>query len=350
MSTYTVNDAYHSIVFNLNTRVYDTTKLKLKVFTSTNTSDTPDQTYDASTPVVREDESKDVTFTVKTSDFSIGSVLNRFIMEYNDSTYPITETNEGLTVLVDGEKVGVTHTGEYNAKFNRAGEHTIQFVYEGNETNSMAYTDVQHIKVNQTPAPDSPSVDGNYRLEFVDNIPSTLYFNDQTIIAFRLTKGGTPVEGKTVEIVTPTTINTHETNAKGIVAFVNNEKYEVGTYKIGAYFYDYADRQDKKVVDSTYKTITIKKHNLVVTDNTHISTGGSDTTRIVIQIKDTLGNLFPNKKVSVNTNGQVKTRRTSKTGKITILDPKKGTYKFKVSYAGNSHYEKFDYKFVSVIK
>ena len=348
---YTVNDNTHAIKIRLVTNVATPSKLKLKVFKSTNSSSTnADKVY---TPIITtlEDDSSECLFIVKDKDFTIGDVLNRFIMTYEDSTLDIEDTNEGLTVLLDGEYFSTIHSDTFTTKFNKGGEHTIQIVYKGNELVNMASTTLERFNVLQ-PVDGQASSSGVYKLEFVNKKLSTMTYNDLTVIAFRLTKGGSPQVGKTVEMVAPYGEPiTSVTDTRGIVSFTNNTRWNAGKYRIGAYFYDYSDNQDNKVIDSVYKNITIEKAHLqCVHTSNPVGTGSSyqKKKRVEMHFTDRHGNDFKNKKMSIYINGQLKTIKTSSTGRI-ILYLKQGTHKIRATYNGDTNYEKSSVTFTEVV-
>jgi hypothetical protein len=129
------------------------------------------------------------------------------------------------------------------------------------------------------------------------------------------------------------------------VSFTNTG-YNAGTYKIGAYFYDYQDSADKKVVDSTYKTITIKKADPKITYSTVTKKGQTQ----YIYFRDNKGNRLPNESVPVYINNKLYTKKTDKNGNIAIAMNTTGNYQFKVAYKGNKNLNKKTVKFNVKVK
>jgi hypothetical protein len=211
----------------------------------------------------------------------------------------------------------------------------------------MAMTDKKTFRVTQPSVENpNPSQTGKYKLEFVDKNLKTLTYNDGKEIKFRLTRGGTAVRGKTVEKVTPTKILSSDTNKEGIVSF-SNTGYPAGSYKIGAYMYDYQDSADKKIVDSTYKTITIKKADPTITYTTASVKKGQ---KVQIKFKDNKGNVVVNEKVPIYINGKLYNKKTNKNGNIWIKMTNTGTFKFKVVYKGNKNLNKKTITFTKKVK
>ena len=340
--SYTVKDKYHTLTFKLKTDTNNTSNLKLKVYKSTNHT-TPAQTYTSTS-------SGDYrVFTVNTSDFNKGDVLDKFILS-QDGTTNLWDTHEGLDVLVDGEVYQAVRTVSSNAivrdtygndvlnrdepihsqkfalKFDNKGEHEVQVVYKGNQLTGMSYTDVARILVDE---PSGGDTDGAWSLVFVDKTLKTLTYGDKKTVQFKLTRGGTEVVDETVEIVPPTGVATGRTNTNGICGF-SNISYPVGTYRIGAYHVE-----GSTTVADTYKTITIKKGNptITFTDKASFSLGEY----CYVHLREPNGNPIGNARVTIYENGKKHTKKTSASGNLAFKYDKAGTRTIKVIYSGNKN-------------
>jgi len=274
-------------------------------------------------------------WTVPMSNYSVGDVLSAFTI--STSAKKPWELEEGVTILIDGAEYDTIHSDNFKYTFDKADKYTIEAIFKGNDVLAMSTAGKQTFQVTQptttNPSPNPPS--GKYLLEFVDKSLKTLTYNDGKNIEFRLTQGGHPVKGKTVEKVTPKSILSSDTNKNGIVSFTNTG-YTAGTYSIGAYFYDYQDSSDKKIVDKVYKTITIKKAEPNITHNT-VTTKGQN---LYIYFRDNKNNRLPNEKVPIYINGKLNSKKTDKNGNVVIAMNNKGNFKFKVAYKGNKNLNK----------
>lgn len=355
--SYEIEDKYHIITITITTDITDYTNLYLYAYKSTNHSQTPTITCVASNQRQTSDGLYKYDFKIYTNDnaLSIGDVLDRFEVIHTGSneTIPIYNTHEGVVVLLDGEyystiKSGdtVSYDGNYYGSvkmtFNNPVEHSIQAVYGGNEYTKMAYTPKELFFVNQpaSATQEESTNNGKWRLEFANpNVLSKLVYNDHQKIKFKLTKGGEPVGGKTVEITTPynaiyTADTIEKSSAEGIV-YLTNKDYEVGKYKVGAYFV-----QDGKRQCSVYKDIRIHKADVKFSHSSSLvykKNVYQKKKKLVMAIKDNNNQPLKSTKMTLYHNEQVKTFKTDKNGRIS-MSLGVGKHNFKLMYKGSKYF------------
>lgn len=284
-------------------------------------------------------------WTIPLSNYSLGDVLSDFTLSTSNKS--LWEYDEGVTILLDGKEYDNIHSNSFTMNFDKADEYTLEAVYVGNDKMAMSSTGKKTFAVSQpTIENPSPTQTGKYKLAFKNTNLSTLTYNDGAEIRFVLTQGGSAVRGKTIECVTPKSIRSIDTNKNGEV-FYYNTGFDAGKYKLGAYFYDYQDRADKKIVDSTYKTITIKKADPRITYTTATVKKGQ---KVGIFVRDNKGNRVVNEKVPVYLNGKLYTKTTNSNGNIWFKMTNTGTFKFKITYKGNKNLNKKTVTFTKKIK
>ena len=287
-------------------------------------------------------------WTIPLSNYSIGDTLSNFTVSTTGKKP--WQLDEGVTILLDGKEYDTIYSDSFTMNFDKADEYTLEAVYVGNDKLAMSSTGKKTFVVTQpsveNPSPNASISTGKYKLVFKNKNLSTMTYNDGTEIRFVLTQGGEPVIGKTIEKVTPKSILSSDTNKNGEVYFTNTG-FNAGKYKIGAYFYDYQDSADKKIVDSTYKTITIKKANPTITYTTDTVKKGQ---KVGIYFRDNKGNRIVNEKVPIYLNGKLYTKTTNSNGNIWIKMTNTGTFKFKVAYKGHKNLNKKTVTFTKKIK
>ena len=284
-------------------------------------------------------------WTIPLSNYSLGDTLSNFTVSITGKKP--WELDEGVTILLDGKEYDNINTSSFTMNFDKADEYTIEAVYVGNDKLGMSSTGKKTFAVSQPSVQEqSPTQTGKYKLVFKNKNLSTLTYNDGAKVEFVLTQGGYPVIGKTIEKVTPKSILSSDTNKNGEVSFTNIG-YNAGKYKIGAYFYDYQDSADRKIVDSTYKTITINKANPTIHYTGDEVKKGQ---KVGIFFRDNQGNRIVNEKVPIYLNGKLYTKTTNSNGNIWIKMTNTGTFKFKVAYKGNKNLNKKTVTFTKKIK
>ena len=355
--SYTIEDKYHVIKITITTDISDQGNLYLYAYKSSNHSQNPNITCVASNQrqTSMGDYKYDFVIYTNDSNLEIGDVLDRFEVIHTGSNdvIPIYNTHEGVVVQLDGEyhstinsedtvSFGGNYYGAVKMTFNNAEEHSIQAVYGGNEYTKMAYTDKELFYVNQPSVASEQETqnNGKWRLEIANpKILSTLKYNDHQKIKFKLTKGGTPVGNKTVEITNPYnaiyTADTRETSSAEGIVMLSNGGYNAGTYKIGAYFV-----QDGKRQCSVYKTIKIKKADVKFSHSAKPICKNNvyqKKKKLVMSLKDNNNQPMKNIKMTLYHNEQVKTFKTNKNGRISMTLPT-GKHNFKLMYKGSKNY------------
>lgn len=334
--SYEINYNNVNLKLTLNSDTANPSSLKLRTYV--NDSDTYFKEY---TPIITFNESSPsytLVYNIALSEYNIGDVITKFYLTKNQSVFP-WQTHEGVTILLDGEEVDTINTNVYTTKFDTSGEHTIQAVYKGNSALNMAVTDEFNFNVTQPPVDESGTVvpdTGTYKLNFVDKGLDTIYYNDGTVYRFRLTKGGVPVKGKVIEVVSATGgVGSHTTDKNGIVTMNTTDKWVAGKYKIGAYF-----TEDSKTITSVYKNIVVKKRPTTITMNTGSFEKGS---KIKFYFKSNKTPLTDTK-VQLFVNGKVTNETTNSKGIIYYTFNSKGTYKFKAVYKGDKNHTKGEFE------
>ena len=292
------------------------------------------------------------TITVSAS----GNITAGESATFNATLDPSTTDGE-VHYLLDGVDVGsasypfsLTYTFPITTNDT---DHTLQAVYTGDEDDNIAISDIIPIVANApepeegTPADTSyPEITGTYQLKIV-SAPSKFTYLDGGEVVLQLTKGGKPVRLPVERQRPDGKVATWTTNGDGKLSIKNNEKsYVPGKYQWGGRFYDNIDADhDGKLMLSALRWIEIDKATPTFTHNASsnkVSKGKSLTIKLnsVYSIVDASKAGISNAKVSYTINGGSKTtKKTNKNGKISIPFNKKGTYKIKAMFAGNSLYK-----------
>lgn len=251
-------------------------------------------------------------------------------------------TNGKVHYFVNGEEIGVSETPPFNYtyKFPKSDVYNIQAVFTGE--NEVGFSEIKTIKVNQRqdiPVIDPDASTGEYKLQFA-SAPTVLKYRNNEWISFKLTRGGKPVKNAPVEIQTPASTKTINTNEKGIATITNtNAAYSLGVFEWGARFYAKESEVPDKLVCSVFKKIKLVKGDVYfrlmnapagniykVRDNVTINL--SDYTDVIGQFKV----------IYRLNNGAKKTKRTNDKGNISFKLNTKGTYTIKVYFSGNAKY------------
>lgn len=352
--SYQINDQYHMLLITLQTRITDSSNLYLKVWTSSNHSSTPSQTYVTTNPrQAGSDWFYD--FHVYNNDFDDGDVLDKFVIEYTGSQLngvKLWNTNDGVTFLVDGENEKEIHSddtildnnkyyGYIKERFNTEGSHSIQAVYSGSRSTKLSYTPLENFIVKDTssggstPAP----IKGGYKLVFENpSVLKNLKYNDKQKIYFKLTQNGQPSAGKTVEVMTPKGGNyTQVTNAKGLVVLPNSGFY-AGKYVVGAFFIE-----NQRVRAKVNHEINIKKGNATITFShkpLYNSKGVYQKKhRVYCRLTNHMSKPMKGARLSFYHNNQLKQIKTNDNGYVS-MDVGAGSHTFNAVYTGSKNYNK----------
>lgn len=333
--SYEITNLHQKIIINLTT--YSTNTANLYLRTYVNGSNTPHN------PIYTLNNGK---FTINTSDYSIGDEITKFEVVQSGNT-KLWQTNEGVKVLVNGEETDTTINtdGTFNLAFDREGKYDIQAVYLGNNSYEMSTTTKNTFLVNQPEYDDSGSVDndGKYVLSFRDAKTPNMTYMDGTKIWFRLTKGGKPVSGRTVQrVFAGSGIGTTLTNSKGEFS-IDNTSFKVGKWKIGAYFYDNSNPQVNHVITSKYRTVTVNKGTPVWTDNYTTDKNTEWVKGSVYKAHLTFNKKGIGKtKVDLFVNGKKVPLTTTDSGWISYTFQSKGTFNLKLVYSGDDNLNKVE--------
>ena len=240
------------------------------------------------------------------------------------------------------DEIGCNSTAIFEHELTKSGSYNFIAVYTGDENNTYAISNEINVKVGepvQTPPPSpeptpTPPVTGDYVLSM--SCPSTMYYRDGTKVTFTLTKGGVPVQGKTIEMTDFSYTNTGLTNAQGQVSFTNTHPTShPQKWKLGAKFWEGGNKPTKSV----YKTVTVKK----ATPEFHINhlaktVGGSFS--VNLRDKNHIKNKLANRKVTIKVDGTTYNRVTNEKGSEAIKITEKRTHKYVCVFNGDKDYNK----------
>ena len=252
-------------------------------------------------------------------------------------------------VVGGSEITGDTYT------FQKAGSYDVYAVYLGDDLNHYAVSPSIQVNVaapttfppQETPAgqepsytdknaqTNTPSITGKF--DMTCDIPDGKHFvyRDQQTIWFTLRRGGTPIAGKVVELAVPTgNVYTNFTDANGQVFVTNDWKVTPGNYVVQATFYDQVNEDyDPQVVYQAQRKIVIDKRPTTITSSTNtVSSGGFAVFNVNVN-----GKIFEGLPVYVEFGSGKKTFHTNASGNIRVQLFTKKTFKFKVTYPGNSY-------------
>lgn len=313
-----------------------------------------------------------VTFPTITLTKPTGLIYNKTPAIFTVSS---TILSEGITILVDGEVsqvIQVTNgepvknsddeyvyvdevtSSQFAIIFNDINEHSARAVYSGGNTVGIAYT--EKVVVTPVQAPNTGVLEdtiGTYKLEIV-NLPKKWSYMGKLGWAWKLTKGGEPVVGETVEITTPTTIISQETNSDGIVmlnyttsTFVSMVKnWTPNTYKIGASYWNYENGEQDKIITDVWQDVTVVKGDLTV----KFTEAGTIKNRAKWNLKDSYGNNVENKKVKMAVGGKTYTKTTNSNGNVSLLINKKGYKKYSIVIPSDNKFKQFKKSYTETVR
>ncbi len=260
---------------------------------------------------------------------NLNDTLTDFFI-YRSGTFGLATMNEGLTWFVDGvEETTINNSSNWTTKFMDNESHTIQAVYRGNDTLSMSATPPKLFYVNQSSDPTLPASE-EYKLEFLDKAQDTFTYKDNQEVLIRLTKGGVPVIGETVEVTLPTgmMVTSYTTRDDGTIAPIN-DVWNVGTYTLRAYYY--LENNMKAMVE---KSITVNKGDIIVDVPSGRFNKGE---KMCLHFKQPDDTPLTNTQISIYINGKLYANKTNGDGNIWISFAHFGWYHFNVVYNGNSN-------------
>ena len=246
------------------------------------------------------------------------------------------EEGDLIYFVIDGDVVSdpVSYPDTYSHKFEESREYEVSAVFVGDDTRSYAVAPIKVIYAKQRETdPQTPTPpDAKYRLSIVS--PSTFRYGDGKLIKFKLTKGGVPVEGKTIEKVNFNSIHSSVTDVNGLSTMYNNViTTHPRKYKIGARFYE-----GGKLITSVFKDVIVAKANTEFIVNSFAGHSGGIVS-FKLRNKDTHANV-KGVKVTVYINGKAYTKKTNSSGNVAWKIPKKGNITYKCAFVGTKDYNK----------
>ena len=360
--TYIITNQYEKIVTKLNTELKNAEDLRLKIYDSNN------NLLSTITPSISDntDGTKTATFEIKHKSFDIGDELAKFLVVL-DSTQKLYELNEKVSILIDGNETNVmkfeengdepvvddkgqikyveqVETNRFGVVFNTASPHTIQAVYKGNDEIGVAVSPQLTVVA---------EIGGggacNYKITRLDK-EKTYKYMETPDWAWRLTCNGSPVRGKTIERILPTTTLSADTNAQGEVYIKSLPremlaKWKAGkTYTIIARFFDYTTTPKRKIAEHR-RTIKVEKN----TPTMFFKKSEGKGDKFAIGLRDPQGGVMPNEKIHLTINGKTSTKLTNTNGNVWVKTNHKGRYKGKATFGGNDNFESKSLKFDQVI-
>ncbi len=290
------------------------------------------------------------------------SILNEGVIILVDGeATPVIKVSDGLPVLDDNDdyvKVNPVHDPQFAVIFPDNNEHTIRAVYCGDDTTKPAYSDLITIVPEQLII-ENPDTPANYKLEIV-KLPSKYTYMSNFNWQWKLTRGGKPVQNKSIEIDLPNgdTIVTEETNSKGLVTektpdlsnkanLTSFRNWKVGTVTVQARFYNYdRDTPNRKVLHKVSRKVTISKG----TPKMKFTKAKKKGKQAKFKLCDPKGYPLANKKVLIKIGGNTKTKTTDSKGFAKITVNKSGHYTYKVTYKGDDKLKKKTFTFEETVK
>lgn len=362
--SYTIQDQYHKLTITLNTNLTTKTRdIILHVYK--NNQNTP-QTINPKTRTPNPDGTSTHIFEIPFKNYNIGDTITK-IMAVMPDNRPITDLNEGITILVDGKETNVQKvnpnetttayadgkpillnpligTNRFTLQFKDNNPHTIQAIYKGNEEIGVARSE----KIVITPTQANEGI-GKYKL--TSNVPKKMKYMTMPNWKWKLTKNGVPQPKKLIQKVTPTEIRSTDTNRLGevyldTVALDRLAQWTVGTYTIAARFWHFQDIYGNYVVTECKNTLQIVKNTPTLTYTPSAGKGK----KAVFKLRDPMKKAMVNQKLIITINGKNHTKTTDAKGNVSIKTNTKGRFKGKAVYKGNKNYNQVTVKFDQQVK
>jgi len=368
---YQIKDPYHQLIVKLNSNIkYDppNNNIYLKCYVNdSSTAHSP--SYIPLTGILP------LTFRIRHSDFQVGDVITKIQLEFTGSSIPLHALNEGVSVLIDGKTtqvelvqnnssqpskdtddniimVDTVTTNRFGVNFADSNEHTVQAIYKGNSALGVGLSN----KLTLKPEQQAPTVSnlGDYKLEII-KMPSTMKYMSAVDWQFKLTRGGEPVGGKTVEKVTPANIwSDTDYDKDGIykvkTVIASLPSWNVGKYKCGARFYHQQEpNSDKTIVCSVFQNLEITKNTPRITKTvTQTGTKGKVRFKLLYPAIDGISDSdlnIPNKKLTIKVGGKTYNRTTNEYGNVNMTTDTSKAKTFKVTFAGDKNLNKLTKSF-----
>lgn len=325
-----VTNQHQEVIINLQSSLTNKTDLVLKVYKNNSNSNPT-----LFTPTLNEDGT--LMFRVPFSSFEVNDVLTKFLMTLSGTTN-LYDLNEGVTILLDGKEASTITTNTYKNTFKDKKIHTLQAVYKGNNEIGVAISNKLTVKARMP-----ENIDGDYLLETI-RVPANQKYMEDILWKWKLTKGGIPVEGATIETYHFVEAGTLTTDSNGIAmlhsdnfsqaTMINYQSWNVGLHQVGARFYHYDDpNSDRTVVVETWKNVRVTKNDPQIEFYKAEYVGKNAYFRLTdpqgLPLKDT--------KLIIKVNGKTYTKKTADSGRVKITMNRKGHFKYIVTFVGNDN-------------
>ena len=278
------------------------------------------------------------------------------IIEDEDATFGVSGTNlvadDKIYFIINGDVVEDRYTSypdDIVQVFEESGVYDVCAVFIGDDTRSHAISPTYQVEVKSPAPPDDPSPtptptptdpcpkpqSGKYKLTMES--PKKFKYRDNQEVKFRLTRGGLPVCGKTVEMVDFKYINSELTNRNGYVNFKNHHLNTTPKkYKIGARFFE---GDTDKPLTKIFKDVEVKKSDAEWVVR-HYAGKTGEYASFKLRNKDNPSDNIANQSVTIYVNGKAYKKKTNDNGNIFFKITKKGEYKYKCTFGGSTGYNK----------
>lgn len=371
---YTITNPNEYLKLHVSTTLQNYNNLYLQLFT--NNSNTPHNpnyvgTYNDGV----------LTFTVPHSDFAVGDVITKAKLVLSGSTN-LYDLSDGVTILVDGEETEVFSSLDgsdveldendepivinpvkqpyFAVLFADDKEHDVQAIFKGNKHIGVSVSD-KYTVVPQQIAEEETTLEGTYKLT-PTKFKSSMAYMESVNWEFLLTKGGTPVPSKSVEVDLPSgTVVSNDTDTNGIRYLTRDAKelsnnpthlndfrnWAVGTHKVQARFYHYDEGETTKQAICKTELLTLK-----ITKGTPLMSfagAGKKGKKAQFKLKDPQGFNLTNKKVTITVGGKTYNKTTNSNGNAWLTINSKGYKTYKVKYAGDKNLKSKTWTFTETV-
>ena len=251
------------------------------------------------------------------------------------------------------DEIGCNSDSTFSHTLSKSGAYTFMAVYTGDDENTYAISNEITVQVGKpiqvippdpdpSPEPAPAPITGDYVLSM--SCPSTMYYRDGSKVTFTLTRGGEPVQGKTIEMIDFHYTNSGMTDANGQVSFTNHRATShPQKYKLGAKFWDGDDKPTKSV----YKDVTVKKGTPQFTVPEYAKKVNNN---VWFKLKDQYGYNLAKRKVNIKVNSKLYNRVTNDNGNEYIMIYDKGKKKYICTFEGDKDYKSCKNTFSETVK
>lgn len=232
--------------------------------------------------------------------------------------------------LVNGEIVGSSDENTpLNHTFQSDGVYEVTAIYKGTNNEGYGISNTKTIHVKEGTVTQS----GKYKLTI--SSPSTFHYRDRKEYKLRLTKGGQPVKGETIEVTNFKRVTSMVTDKNGYVTIKNSNIHTTpDEYVLGGRFY-----VNGKQVAKVFKKVKVVKANSEFWKITNPSKNNNYVIEWVLRNKESNPYFIAGKKVIIKVNNTIYNKKTASDGTVRIGLKKKGDYTISLSYSGNNNYK-----------